>query len=66
MSGASRDLVFNHDGYGILAELAGTAMGEQDAADLLVKPLAEAGLTVIDWAIVSTGVHNCRTRHGRL
>jgi hypothetical protein len=32
----NREIVFNHDGYGILADLAKTAMTEQDAADLLV------------------------------
>lgn len=62
----NREIVFNHDGYGILGDLARTAMTEQDAADLLVKPLADAGVTVIDWSILSTGVHNCRTRHRRL
>ena len=60
------NLVFNHDGYGILEELADTQMREQDAADLLVRPLAKAGLDAIDWAILSTGIHNCRTRHRHL
>ncbi len=62
----NREIVFNHDGYGILGDLARTAMTEQDAADLLVKPLADAGVTIIDWNILTTGLHNCRTRHGRL
>lgn len=58
--------IFNHDGYGILAALDATAKTERDAAELLVTPLAEAGVTAIDWCIVSTGAHNCRTRHGML
>ncbi len=62
----NREIVFNHDGYGILEDLAKTAMTEQDAADLLVKPLADVGITLIDWSILSTGAHNCRTRHRRL
>ncbi len=61
-----REIIFNHDGYGILEDLAKTAMTEQDAADLLVEPLAETGVTIIDWNILTTGLHNCRTRHGRL
>lgn len=66
MTKKTYERVFNHDGYGILADLASTPMREQDAADLLVKPLAEAGLTTIDWCTVTTGAHNCRTRHQRL
>ena len=57
--------VFNHDGFGALAELANTHMSEQDAADLLVRPLAESDITAIDWCVLTTGEHNCRTRHNR-
>jgi hypothetical protein len=44
MANTSRELVFNHDGYGILADLARTPMREQDAAGTdgkskLKKPL---------------------------
>ncbi len=63
---ALHEIVFHHDGFGILADLARTAMTERDAADLLVKPLADAGVTILDWGILSTGAHNCRTRHNRL
>lgn len=59
-------LIFNHDGYGLLAALAQTAMRERDVVELLIAPLAAAGISAIDWCIVSTGAHNCRTRHGRL
>lgn len=58
-----RDIVFNHDGFGALAQLADTAMTEDDAASLLVRPLAQAGITAIDWSALSTAQHNCRTRH---
>jgi hypothetical protein len=34
--GMPREIIFNHDGYGILGDLARTPMAEQDAADLLV------------------------------
>jgi hypothetical protein len=57
------DLVYNHDGFGILRHLAETDMGEQAAADLLVGQFVESGITIIDWCILSTGNHNCRTRH---
>jgi hypothetical protein len=40
----NREIVFNHDGYGILEDLAKTAMTERDAADLVIKPLADAGV----------------------
>lgn len=40
--------VFNHDGYGVLALLDDTSKTERDAAELLVTPLAEAGVTAID------------------
>jgi len=56
---------FNHDG-GALWALSHTAMTEQDAADLLVRPLANSQVNVIDWCIGTTGEHNCRTRHNRL
>ena len=57
--------VFNHDGFGVLAELARTGRTEDDAAWVLVEPLADSDLTAIDWCICSTGIDNCRTRHGR-
>lgn len=60
------DFVFNHDGFGILHQLVDTPMTEQDAADVLVAPLAGTDITIIDWCIMTTGEHNCRTRHGRL
>ncbi len=59
------DRVFNHDGFGLLAELAGTDCTPADADRVLVAPLAAAGFTAIDWGLCSTGIHNCRTRHGR-
>lgn len=66
LSPASRfEVVLNHDGFGLLAELAATDMTEEDAVRLLVTPLVEAGFTAIDWCILTTGQHNCRTRHGR-
>ncbi len=60
------EIAFNHDGFGILGDLARTPMAEADAAALLVDPLARAGVSIVEWAVGSTGVHNCRTRHGRL
>ena len=57
--------IFNHDGYGILADLYDTDRSEQTAADLLVRPLAEAGMTDLDWGLSSTVLHNCRIRGGR-
>jgi hypothetical protein len=57
--------IFNHDGFGALAELAGTDSTPADADRVLVAPLAAAGFNAIDWCICSTGIHNCRTRHGR-
>lgn len=59
------DKVFNHDGFGLLAELALTACAEEDVARIMVDPLVAAGFTAIDWCLCSTGIHNCRTRHGR-
>ncbi len=59
------DFAFNHDGFGMLAELAGTEMTEDDASRVLVDPLRDSCVTVIDWSILTTGQHNCRTRHGR-
>ena len=59
------DYVFNNDGFGPLVELAKTGMTEQDAIDVLVRPLAESDLTALDWCIMTTAEHNCRTRHGR-
>jgi hypothetical protein len=63
---SQKDYVFNCDGFGILAELRGTDMTERDAAKLLVQPHVESAITAIDWSILTTGEHNCRTRHGRL
>ena len=57
-------VIFNHDGFGILAELIGGDMTEADAATLLVEPLAEAAVNTIDWCILTTGEHNCRLPHG--
>ncbi len=59
------DKIFNHDGFGLLAELAATDCAPEDADRVLVAPLAAAGFTAIDWGLCSTGIHNCRTRHGR-
>ncbi len=59
------EVAFNHDGFGILADLAGTGMTEEDAAKVLVEPLVMAGVSLIDWCILTTGQHNCRTRHER-
>jgi len=59
------DVAFNHDGFGMLAELAETEMTEEDAARVLVDPFRDSAVTVIDWCILTTGQHNCRTRHGR-
>ncbi len=49
------EIAFNHDGFGILGDLAVTAMTEADAAALLVEPLAQAGATAIEWCVGSTG-----------
>ena len=43
--------IFNHDGFGLLAELAGTSCTPADADRVLVVPLAAAGFTAIDWCI---------------
>ena len=59
------DVAFNHDGFGMLAELAETEMTEDDAARVLIDPLRDSAVTVIDWCILTTGQHNCRTRHDR-
>ncbi len=64
--GVEQEYVFNCDGFGILTQLDGTGMTERDAAELLVHPHIESGITAIDWCILTTGEHNCRTRHGRL
>ena len=57
--------VFNHDGFGLLEELADTPMTAADAERVLVAPLAESAVTALDWSILTTGQHNCRTRHRR-
>lgn len=59
------DVAFNHDGFGMLAELAESGMTEEDASRVLVDPLINSAVTVIDWGILTTGQHNCRTRHKR-
>ena len=59
------EAVFNHDGFGMLAELAESGMTEDDASRVLVDPLQGSAITVIDWGILTTGQHNCRTRHRR-
>lgn len=59
------EFIFNHDGYGILDDLYDTDRSERAAADLLVRPLAEAGLTSVEWGLSSTVLHNCRIRGGR-
>lgn len=64
--GEQFDLAFNHDGYGMLDELHSTARTEEDVRRVLVDPLAGSAISVIDWCIQSTGLHNCRTRHGKL
>jgi hypothetical protein len=58
-----KDIVFNHDGFSLLAFLEATERTEQDAANLLVLPLHNVGITAIDWCIMSTAHHNCRTRY---
>ncbi|MAE66895.1 MAG: hypothetical protein CMJ18_21770 [Phycisphaeraceae bacterium] len=57
------EFVYNNDGFGALTELADTDMSDQDAIDLLVRPMAESDLTGLDWCILTTAEHNCRTRH---
>lgn len=64
-TGEGFEVAFNHDGFGMLAELAETGMSADDAARVLVDPLKGSAITVIDWCILTTGQHNCRTRHGR-
>lgn len=59
------EFIFNHDGYGILEDLYDTDRSERAAADLLVRPLAEAGITTIDWGLSSTVLHNSRVPGGR-
>lgn len=60
------EILFNHDGFGILEDLGPTGLLAEDAEDLLVDPLADVGITHIDWSICSTWLHNCRTRRGML
>jgi hypothetical protein len=60
------ELIFNHDGFNLLDVLSHTPCMPADADRILVRPLAERGFTAIDWNIVTTGYHNCRTRHRRL
>lgn len=59
------EVVFNHDGYGILMELLDTPMSEDDAGDLLVGAFANSAVTALDWCSLTTWAHNCRTRHER-
>jgi hypothetical protein len=61
----SFEVAFNHDGFGMLVELAESGMTEDDASRVLVDPLKGSAVTVIDWSIMTTGQHNCRTRHRR-
>jgi hypothetical protein len=62
---AELEVVFNDDGFSEPAELANTNMTEADAAEFLVAPLARAGVTVLDWCVLTTSEHNCRLAHGR-
>jgi len=64
--GLQFDVAFNHDGYGMLDELYSTERTEEDVCRVLVDPLAGSSITVIDWCIQTTGLHNCHTRHGRM
>lgn len=58
------EFIFNNDGFGPLEELADMDMTDDNAADLLVRPMAESDITILDWCILTTAEHNCRTRHG--
>ena len=59
------EFAFNHDGFGALEHLADTDMTEADAVAMLVQPIVDSKLTAIDWCTLTTGEHNCRTRHKR-
>lgn len=59
------DIAFNHDGFDLLRALVDTQQTIEDVDRIFVEPLARQAVTVIDWCIASTGVHNCRTRLGR-
>lgn len=59
----SMDYMINCDGYSPLHDLAMTAMTERDAVEQLILPIARTGLTGIDWTLLTTGRHNCRTPH---
>lgn len=59
------EFAFNHDGFGALEHLADTDMTEADAVAMLVQPIVDSKLTAIDWCTLTTGEHNCRTRHRR-
>jgi len=58
--------IFNHDGCDRVRMLADTDMTEQDAADILVKPLSGTQISVIDWCLLRTGEHNARLPRGVL
>ena len=55
--------VFNNDGFGPLYEMADMEMTDEDAVEMLVRPMAESDITILDWCILTTAEHNCRTRH---
>lgn len=59
----SREYVINCDASSPLDDLARTDRTEADAVRHLVLPVAESGLTAIDWNVGTTGRHNCRTPH---
>ncbi len=77
--------VFNHDGFGKLAEIARPGLSaeqfvalqnpagedalmadwsDDDVVNVLIAPLRKAGMDAIDWCTLTSGQHNCRTRHG--
>jgi len=59
------EIVFNHDGFGLLSELADTPLTEEDVCRVLLDPFKGSAVTAIDWCILTTGQHSCRTRHQR-
>ena len=56
------DYDLNHDG-GVPPAIAQTGITETDAAEMLVRLLAESDITSIDWCIGYTAEHNCRRWH---